>query len=185
MSHLWVHILQYVLLWSPSAQLLIHVILQLTHKAPKVRQQSSTSECGNVWLYWNNGGQLWQSCSENFYCFIYSEEQTHLHRAQGCNIWGWKVNVLLKAKYTGSIHRRLGSTRDRMQHSKRTIYSFHFLLCITEERACGVLYENRAWPNVAWRPWWIHIDGKAASEAQQPWFFHKPSGTRSQSADRC
>lgn len=95
------------------------------------------------------GIQPWRGHAEN--CFIYSKtvHTNKRHKAQCCNIWGWKPNVLLRAKYTGPFHRRLGSTHDRMQHSKRTIYSFHFLLCITDEGACGLLYENRAWPNVA------------------------------------
>lgn len=164
-------------------------MLQLTRNAlalaPKVHKRSSASKSGNVWLCCNNGGQLRQCCAENF-TVSFPVKNRHRNTEHSAVICGdgkqmcfWKPSTLVP--FIGDLVPPMIEC-----NILKGLFTLFISSCVLQtKRACGLLYENRAWPNVAWRPWWIHIDGKAASEAQQPWFFHKPPGTRSQSADRC
>lgn len=88
----------------------------------------------------NGRGQPWQVFCKNVTISFTVKEDTLIKDSMHRDICGWKANVLLRAKHTGRFHRRLGSSHERLQHSKRTIYSFHFLLCITdEERVLGCM----------------------------------------------
>lgn len=136
---------------------------------------------------YNIGGQPWRVCAE--ICTVsFTVKQDTLIRDTEHNavIYGdgrqtcfWEPRILVP--FIGDLVPPMIEC-----NILKGLFTLFISSCVLQtRRACGLLYESRAWPNVAWRPWWIHIDGKAASEAQQPWFFHKPPGTRSQSADRC